>query len=178
MNDEEKQKRYDLADKLISEQNFPAAVIAGAVATVLAAAAYGIITARWAFSYGFVAAGVGIVIGLSMQFLGRGISMKFAVLATVYTIAGCVLGNVFRVIMELARASATSPIDVIQNNSLSMLADQSLSYVSPVDLVYWFIAVFCAVFFAKRPLSSHRWQARKVRGARSQPRNGRLLDSW
>ena len=153
MNDEEKRKNYELAEKLISEQNFAAAVIVGAVATLLAAAAYGITVATWAFSYGFAAAGIGIVIGLSMQFLGRGISTKFAVVATVYTITGCVLGNLFRVIVELAVASATSPIDVLRNNSLSVFAERSVSYFSLVDLVYWFVAVFCAVFLAKRPLS-------------------------
>ncbi len=153
MNDEEKQRNYELADKLISEQNFAAAVIVGAVATLLAAAAYGITVATWAFSYGFAAAGVGIVIGLSMQFLGRGISMKFAVVATVYAITGCVLGNLFRVIIELAQANATSPIDVLRNNSLSVLAEWSVSYVSLVDLVFWFVAVFAAVFLAKRSLS-------------------------
>lgn len=117
MNDEEKQKNHELAEKLISEQNFVAALIVGAVATFLAAAAYGITVATWAFSYGFAAAGIGIVIGLSMRFLGRGISTKFAVVATLYTITGGVLGNLFRVIVELAVASATSPIEVLRNNS-------------------------------------------------------------
>lgn len=153
MNDEEEQKNYELAKKLIAEQNFAAAVIAGAVATLLAAVAYGITVATWPFSYGFAAAGVGIVIGLSMGFLGRGISTRFAAAATLYTIAGCVLGNLFRVIMELAQAAATSPIDVLRNNSLSMLAEWSIANVSFVDLVYWLVAVFCAVFLAKRPLS-------------------------
>ncbi len=153
MNNEEKQKNYDLATKLISEQNFTAAVIVGAVATLLAAAAYGLTVARWAFSYGFAAAGVGIVIGLSMGFLGRGISTKFAMAATLYTITGCALGNLCRVIIELAQATATSPIDVLQNNSLTVLAERSISNVSLVDLVYWFVAVFCAVFLAKRSLS-------------------------
>lgn len=153
MDDEEKQKNYELADKLISEQNFAAAVIVGAVATLLAAAAYGITVATWAFSYGFAAAGVGIVIGLSMGFLGRGISTKFAVVATLYTITGCAIGNLFRVIIELAQATATSPIDVLRNNSLSVLVERSISNVSFVDLVFWFVAVFCAVFLAKRPLS-------------------------
>jgi voltage-gated potassium channel Kch len=98
-------------------------------------------------------AGIGIVIGLSMRFLGRGISTKFAVVATAYTTIGCVLGNLFRVIVELTLANATSPIDVLRNNSLSVLAERSASYFSLVDLVYWFIAVFCAVFLVKRPLS-------------------------
>lgn len=153
MHDEEKRKNYELADRLISEQNFAAAVIAGAVATLLAAAAYGIIVAKWDFSYGFAAAGIGIVIGLSMQFLGRGISMKFAVVATVYTIIGCVLGILFKVIMELVQTTAASPIDVLRDDSLSTLAERWVSDVSLVYLVYWFVAVFCAVFLARRPLS-------------------------
>ena len=153
MDDEEKQKNYELADKLISEQNFAAAVIVGSVATLLAAAAYGIAVATWAFSYGFAAAGVGIVVGLSMGFLGRGISTKFAVVATLYTITGCAIGNLFRVTIELAQATATSPIDVLRNNSLSVLVERSISNVSFVDLVFWFVAVFCAAFLARRPLS-------------------------
>ena len=114
MNNEEKQRNYELAEKLVSEQNFAAAVIVGAVAAILGAAAYGITVATWPFSYGFAAAGVGIVVGLSMQFLGRGISTKFAVAAALYTIAGCFLGNVFRVMLELAPANATSQIDILR----------------------------------------------------------------
>jgi len=153
MNNEEKQKSYDLAIKLLSEENFAAAIIAGAVATLLAAAAFGKTVATWPFSYGFAAAGVGIVIGLSMGILGRGISTKFAVAATLYTMIGCVLGNFFWVIIDLAQPTATSLIDVLRNNSLSVLVKQAISSVLSVALLYWFIAVFCAVFLAKRSLS-------------------------
>ncbi len=81
MDQEEKQRNYDIAEVLLSEQNFAAAVIVGAVATVLAAAIYGIVVARWDFSYGFAAVGIGIAVGISMQYLGRGIDTKFAVAA-------------------------------------------------------------------------------------------------
>jgi dipeptide/tripeptide permease len=153
VNDEEKQKNYELAAKLISEQNFTAAVIVGAVATLLAAAAYGITVERWPFSYGFAAAGLGIVIGASMQFLGRGISTKFAAMAATYTIAGCILGNLFVKIMHLAQAAATSPIDVLRNNTLPLLAEWSISGLSLIHLVFWFVAVWFAVFLVKRSLS-------------------------
>ncbi len=153
MNQEDKQRNYELAENLISEQNFAAAVIVGAVATLLAAAIYGITTAIWNFSYGFAAVGIGIAVGISMQYLGRGIKMKFAVAASLYTIAGCVLGNVFRVVMDLARANGISPLDVIQSNAFSVLTGRAASYVSYVDLVFWVVAVFAAVFLARRPLS-------------------------
>ena len=88
-----------------------------------------------------------------MQYLGRGIKMKFAVAAAVYTISGCVLGNVFRAVMYLARENAISPLDVFRSNAFSVLAGWSVSYVSFVDLVFWFVAVWFAVFLVKRPLS-------------------------
>ena len=144
MDQEEKQRNYEIAKVLLSEQNFAAAVMVGAVATVLAAATYSIVVGRWNFSYGFAAAGIGVAVGISMQYLGRGIDMKFAVAAALYTIAGCILGNVFRVV---------SPLDVFRSNDFSLIAGQLDSYISFVDFVFWFVAVFAAVFLARRPLS-------------------------
>lgn len=153
MNQEEKQRNYELAEKLLSEQNFAAALIAGAVATLLAATIYGIIVAKWSFSYGFAAAGIGIAVGISMQYLGRGIEMKFTVAASVYTIAGCVLGNMFGVVMRLPIENAISTFDVFQSHVFSVLSRWSISHVSFIDIVFWFVAVSAAVSLVKRPLS-------------------------
>jgi ribose/xylose/arabinose/galactoside ABC-type transport system permease subunit len=153
VDDEEKQRSYELAEKLVSEQKFTAAVSAGAIAMLLAAVAYGIMVETWPFSYGFAAAGVGVVVGFFVGFLGRGISMRFSVVAAVYTIIGCVLGNLFEKIMQLAQATSVSPIGVLQNNSFSVLWQRSVSDLSLIHLVFWFVAVFAAVFLAKKPLS-------------------------
>jgi len=153
MDDDEKQKHYELAEKLISEQNFTAAVIAGVIAMFLASVAYGIVVEAWPVSYGFAAAGVGVVIGFFVGFLGRGISMKFSVVAAAYTIVGCILGNLFVKIVNVAQATAASPIDVFRSNSLSVLGQWSVSGLSLIHLVFWFVAVVAAVFLAKRPLS-------------------------
>ena len=153
MKPEDKQRNYELAEKLFSEQNFSAALVAGAIAALLAAAFYGITTSKWDFSYGFAAAGIGIAVGISMQYLGRGIVTKFAVAAALYTIAGCVLGNLFRAVIDLARGDASSPPDVFRSHDFSALAAQAISYVSFIDLVFWLVAIWFAVFLVKRPLS-------------------------
>jgi hypothetical protein len=101
MDDEEKKRHYELANKVMSEQNFIAQLIVEAAATVLSAGAYGIIVAKWAFSYGFAVTDIGIVVGLSMRYLGRGIQAKFGVAAAVYSLAGCVFGNFCRAIAVL-----------------------------------------------------------------------------
>lgn len=153
MHDEEKQKNYETAERILSEQNFCAAAVAGAIAAVLSAVAYGIVVARWPVSYGFAAAFVGTVIGFFIGFLGRGVSSKFSVLAAAYTVAGCVLANVFMAIVETATDSAISPTDVLRDSSLSVLVNRAVSYISLLDLVYWCVAVFFAVYLARRSLS-------------------------
>jgi hypothetical protein len=85
-----------------------------------------------------------------MGFLGRGIATKFAVVAALYVIAGCILGNLLRVIMVLKR---TSPIDVFRDHSLSEIADRAIYNMFSIALVYWFVAAVCAVFLARRALS-------------------------
>jgi hypothetical protein len=88
-----------------------------------------------------------------MQYLGRGIKLKFAVAASLYTIAGCVLGNVVRVVLSQARSYRTSPLEVLGSSEFAVLADRSISYISFIDLVFWLVAVWFAVFLVKRPLS-------------------------
>ena len=102
---------------------------------------------------GFAATGVGVVIGLSIGLAGRGIAMKFGILAAVYTIIGCVFGNLIWAAIELAPASATSPIDVLQNTAIPALVERSTYYIFSIALIYWFVAVVAAVFLARRALS-------------------------
>ena len=153
MDEDEKQRLYAHAEELLSEQNFIAAVIAGAVATVLSSIAYGIVVTKWPFSYGFALVGIGIVIGFSMQYLGRGIDTRFAAIAALYTIAGWFLGTVSRIVVTLSIAYSYSPIKVLQDHSLPAFTERALSLYSLVDTVYLFVAIFAAVFLARRPLS-------------------------
>lgn len=153
MNIDEKQENYEIAKQLIAEQNFTAAVIAGAVATVLAAAGYAIAVSVLPIAHGFAVAGIGVVIGLSIGFLGRGIATGFAVVATLYTILGFLLGIVFRVLMSLSPPTATSPLDALRDHSFLAIVERAASYISLIDLVYLFVAVFAAVFLARRALS-------------------------
>lgn len=169
MRDEEKQKHYEVAQKLISEQNFTAAVIAGAIATLLSAVAYGIVVERWPFTYGFAAAGIGTVVGFFTGFLGRGISTKFSVLAAVYTIAGCILGNLFVRIWNQAQGPDSSITDVLRDNALPVLARWSVSGLSFIHLVFWLVAVFAAAFLARRALSRSERLALGLYDARPAP---------
>lgn len=141
------------ARELLSEQNFLAAVIAGAVASVLAAAACSLVVSKWPFAYGFGWAGIGIFVGAAVLFLGRGITTRFAAIAVGFTVVGCFLANLFLAVLQAAMRSARSPLEVFQETSLAELATQAFGYVSGIDFVYLAVAIFAAAFLARRPLS-------------------------
>ena len=154
MEEEEKQRHYALAEKLLSEQNFVPAVIAGAIATILAAGIYGVIAlGSGGVAYSFMAAGIGVVIGLTMQFLGRGISTRFAIVASIYAVLGCILGNLFVVVLYAARANQVSPFDVLLNIPPSELLTWAFAGMGFADMIFWIAAIAAAAYFVKRRLS-------------------------
>lgn len=153
MNDDERLQNAERAIRLLAEQNFFAAVVGGAVATILAAAAYGIVVSMWPYFHGFAAAGVGTFVGLAVGFLGRGIRTRFAVMASVYTIVGCLLGNVIARAITTTRNTRSSLLDVFQDRSVPALWEWAVEDWSLINVVYWLIAIACAAFLARRPLS-------------------------
>lgn len=153
LDDHEKQQHVEQAIRLLAEQNIVAAMLAGAVATVVAAAAYGIVVMTWPYFHGFAAAGVGVFVGISVGFLGRGIWIRFAVLASAYTILGCLLGNVFVYAISSARNDRVSLLEAFSSQSASTLLDWAVSGWSQISAVYWLVAIVCAAFLSRRPLS-------------------------
>ena len=154
MDSVEKQRNYELAEKLLSEQNFGTAVVAGVVAMILAAGTYGIVKSlSVGLYYSILAAGIGVAIGFTMQFLGRGIDGKFALVASVYALLGCVLGKMFAVVMHVARATAISPFDVLLNTANSELYGWMITDLHFADLMFCIIGIGGAAYFARRPLT-------------------------
>lgn len=153
VNQDEKERSYKLAQGLLLEQRFSAAVAIGVIAACFAAIVYGLISSLWGFASGFVAASIGIVVGISVQSFGKGIETKFAIVAAVCTIAGCFLGEMIRGALMQVEWGDSFFQDILSADVLPMLPDFVFSQISFVDLVFWIVSVWCAVYFATRPLS-------------------------
>lgn len=152
MKPDDKQRNYERAEELLAEQNFAAALIGGAVAMVLGAAFYGIVTASAGFTYGFAAVAIGMAVGGSMQYLGRGIEAKFATAAAIYTSIGCLLGNVFKRVLPFL-ANGGSLAELFEDIAFSDVLGWAVRDVSVIDLVFWLVGIWFAIFLVKRSLS-------------------------
>ncbi len=152
MNQEEKERLYKEAEKLLSEQDFVRAAIYGAAAMILAAGLYGAIGSGGS-TVGFMAAGIGIAIGFTMRVIGKGIESKFAVVASLYAVAGCLLGNLFAIVIYVARVNAVSPFAVLFGTPPSELLNWIVTDLQFADLIFWLLAIGAAGYFVNRRLS-------------------------
>jgi hypothetical protein len=168
MTPEEKEQNYKLASQLLSEQKFGSAVIGGSVAAIIAAGIYAVVTVAMGYATAFLAIGIGVAVGFAVQYLGRGIETKFAVIASVLAVVGCVLGNIFASILFAARAHDKSLFEIAANIEIAQLNHFVFADFQLLDWLFWPLAIYAASFFAKRSLT--RKQGLAVQTNENRPR--------
>ena len=63
------------------------------------------------------------------------------------------LGELFAVVLYVARMNVISPFDILLNTPATELADWILADLQFVDLIFWIAAIGGAAYFVKRRLS-------------------------
>lgn len=98
MDAKEKQLNYERADKLYAEQNFALAIVSGIITMILGAGIYAVASlAAGGPSISVMIVAIGAAIGLTVQFLGRGIAGRFAVAASVLAMISYPLTKFFTI---------------------------------------------------------------------------------
>ena len=78
---------------LNSKQRFIPAIIAGVIAAGLCAILWGIISAVTGYQIGYMALGVGFVVGISIQMFGKGNTSIYGIFGAGLSLIACVIGN-------------------------------------------------------------------------------------
>ena len=87
-----------------AEGQFIPAIFAGAVAAVVCAVIWSIITVVTEYQIGWMAIGVGFVVGISMQMAGKGKTPIYGVFGAAFSLLACVIGNLFAICFFTANA--------------------------------------------------------------------------
>ncbi len=94
------------------KQNLPIAVIAGLAAAVVSAAVWAAVTVITNFQIGWMAVGVGFLVGLGVR-MGKGVDPIYRKIAAVLALVGCVLGNIFTLIGYVAKEEQLNVFSVL-----------------------------------------------------------------
>ncbi len=121
----------------------PLALAAGVVSALVGASIWALVTdMSKGFQIGYMAIGVGFLVGYSVRFLGKGIERPYQYVGAVCALLGCVLGNYFAMAGFLAQQLHVDFFTVISRIPLDKAVGLMQDTFSPIDLLFYAIAVY------------------------------------
>ncbi len=161
------QLQYAL-EKLRSEQNIMMGLVAGAIAALVGAGAWAAITVITEYQIGWMAVGVGFLVGIAMRTFGKGIDKVFGILGATLALCGCGLGNLLAVCGMIASAQGMGFLDVLSELDLNAVSALMKATFSPMDLLFYGIAVYEGYHLSLRQLTQQEVAA-SVTGSPHRP---------
>jgi len=149
--DQDRLQRFN--EQLRLEQNLPLGVVAGLVAALVGATLWAIITVTTKFQIGYMAVAVGLMVGFSVRFAGKGLDQSFGIVGAVLAFLGCVLGNWLSTVGFIADAEELSYLDVLFGIDYSLFPEIMAQTFSPMDLLFYGIAIYEGYKFSFREVT-------------------------
>ena len=128
--------------KFEAEQSMVGGFLAGAVAALVGAGVWALVTVLTGYQIGFMAIGVGFLVGLAVQFFGKGINKIFGVMGAALALIGCLLGNYFTIVHFVGEAEGLGFFDTLTKINPAAIPELMAITFSPMDLVFYGIAVY------------------------------------
>ena len=139
--------------RLRDEQSLGLAFLAGVVAASIGAALWALITVATNHQIGFMALGVGFLVGYAVRMFGKGVDTGFGVLGAVLALAGCLAGNLLAACIIGSRATGV-PLSAILGTLTPALAARILTATFQVlDLLFYALAVYEGYRFSFRRIT-------------------------
>jgi hypothetical protein len=136
--------------KLKSEQNLGLGIVGGVVGMLVGAILWAIITAVTDYQIGYMAIGVGLLVGAGVRFFGKGFDSSFGFVGAVFALAGCVLGNVLAVVIIVAQEYEIPILDLLLSLDLEIVVEFLKVTFTPMDLLFYALAIYAGYRYAFR----------------------------
>ena len=136
-----------------SKQNLPMAVIAGFISSIIGAAIWAAVTVATEYQIGWMAIGVGLLVGFSVRFLGKGINTIFGYIGASFALFGCLLGNFLSVLGFISIQEGINYFEVFGMIDYSKVPEIMISTFHPMDLLFYGLAVYEGYKFSFQNLS-------------------------
>ena len=133
-------------------QNLSYAIIGGFFLSIICALIWAVVTVSTEYQIGFMAIGVGIVVGMGVRFFGAGIDMVYGLIGASFALLGCVLGNLFSQVGFAANAESIGYFQMLSFLDIETIISIFQESFSGMDLLFYGFAVFEGYKFAFRPI--------------------------
>lgn len=142
-----------MMQQIKDNQNLSLAVLGGAAAAVVGAVLWAAVTAVTSWQIGFMAIGIGFLVGFTIRKLGQGVDASFGVVGAIMSLAGCVLGNYLSVCAIIAQEENLGYLEVLSRVDLQLAIDLMVETFSPMDLVFYGLALYYGYKYSFRQMT-------------------------
>ena len=122
--------------------NLPLGFMAGLVAAAVGAALWATITVVTNYQIGWMAIGVGALVGLAVRAAGKGASTAFGVLGGTLALAGCLVGNLLTGAVILGREWDVSVAVALSRLTPDLTVRLMTAIFNPIDLLFYALAIW------------------------------------
>ena len=147
-----------LRRRLLSEQNFPLGLLGGIVAAGAGAGIWAGITLATGYQIGFMALGVGLLVGYTVRAAGKGVTNMFGVVSASLSLLGCAVGNLLAVTALAAQHQGMAFWSAVSLLNPALVQELMVAFFSPIDLLFYGIAVYEGYRLAFRQITSDEFE--------------------
>ncbi len=137
-------------DTYAYEQNMFYGFSAGIISSLVAAAIWAAITVITGYQIGWIAVGVGFLVGKSVAYFGKGLNKNYSLIGAGFAFLGCILGNLFSVCQFIAIDQSMSIFEVFNRLDTAIIVELMTESFSAMDLVFYGIAIYEGFKYAIR----------------------------
>jgi FtsH-binding integral membrane protein len=138
-----------------SKQSMALALLGGLLASVVAAFIWALITYVTHYQIGFMAVGVGLLVGFAVKYFGNGMSSTYGVIGAVFALFGCLLGNILAAIIGASLSDGIPILAIVSAfvTSPGIVIEILKETFSPIDLLFYGLAVYEGFKFSVRHIT-------------------------
>ena len=139
--------------RLRSQQNMTHGVIAGLCAAIAGSIVWAIVTALTGYQIGWMAIGIGFIVGLATRRFGQGIDQSFGFAGAGLALFGCMLGNLLTVCIVVAHQFGVGYMEVIGSLDGAAVLGIMTDTFQPMDILFYAIATWAGYKYSIRTLT-------------------------
>ncbi len=149
-----------LLEQMRTEQNLLLATLAGTAGALLGASAWAVVTYLTNYQIGWMAVGIGFLVGFMVRAAGKGIDPVYGAVGAALSVLGCVAGNLLTICIAISQQQQMPLLEVITRLNPAAIPQLMVATFHPMDLLFYGIAVYYGYKLSFRQVTQEELAAR------------------
>ena len=142
-----------LVQQMREKQNLAQGILFGGIAAGIGAIIWAAVTIATGYQIGWLAVGVGFLVGMAVRLFGKGIDPVFGIAGAALSLIGCLGGNLLSVCMMISQQESIPLFQIFSFLDLAIIVELMIDTFSPIDLLFYGIALYEGYKFSFREVT-------------------------